>query len=133
MWYRANKMAVNTDKTKYIIFHPKGKPIPNNIDLIFNNNDPNTFQDPSNIHTLERVFTNSNNNTSRSYKLLGILLDENLNLNAHFTNLCNKLSRALFFLRRAKNYLPSKALTTLYYSLFHCHLLYCPIILSTTC
>jgi hypothetical protein len=24
-WFRANKMVVNTKKTKYIIFHPKGK------------------------------------------------------------------------------------------------------------
>ena len=24
-WFRSNKMAVNTDKTKYLIFHTKGK------------------------------------------------------------------------------------------------------------
>jgi hypothetical protein len=27
-WYWSNRMAVNMDKTKYIIFHPKGKIIP---------------------------------------------------------------------------------------------------------
>jgi hypothetical protein len=131
-WYRANKMAVNTDKTKYIIFHPKGKYLPNNIALEYNNNNSNTVQNPDNIHTLERISSLNSTPSSRSYKLLGVLLDENLNLNAHYTNLRNKLSRALFFLRRAKNYLPEKALITLYYSLFHCHLLYFPIILSTS-
>jgi hypothetical protein len=130
-WYRANKMAVNTDKTKYVIFHQKGKKIPNNTEIIYNNNDPNTVQNPLKIHTLERISSNNTNQSSKTYKLLGILLDENLNLNAHYTNLRNKLSRALFFLRRARNFLPERALLTLYYSLFHCHLLYCPVILST--
>jgi hypothetical protein len=28
-WFRANKMAVNVSKTKYIIFHTRGKHIDN--------------------------------------------------------------------------------------------------------
>jgi hypothetical protein len=31
---------------------------------------------------------------------------------------------------RSKNFIPSRALKTLYHSLFHCHLMYCPIITS---
>jgi hypothetical protein len=46
--------------------------------------------------------------------------------------LSNILSRALFFLRRVKNLLLPNALLTLYYSLYHCHLLYCPNIPGTS-
>jgi hypothetical protein len=130
-WYRANKMSANASKTKYIIFHNKGKRInTTGLDLFFNDNDPNAPPNPDNIYTLERIYSANPNPSSRSYKLLGIHLDENLSLNYHFSILSNKLTRALFFLRRTKNLLPPSALFTLYHSLFHCHLLYCPNILG---
>jgi hypothetical protein len=132
-WYRANKMSANAAKTKYIIFHNKGKIVKlNGLDLYFNDNKPHDINNPSNIHTLERIHNNNANPLLRSYKLLGVYLDENLTLNHHFSILSNKLSRALFFIRRVKNLLPPSALLTLYYSLFHCHLSYCPNILGTS-
>jgi hypothetical protein len=72
-WCHANKMAVKTDKTKYVIFHQKGKKIPNNPEIIYNNNDPNTVQNPLKIHTLERISSNNTNQSFKTYKLLGIL------------------------------------------------------------
>jgi hypothetical protein len=132
-WYRANKMSANASKTKYVIFHNKGKSVnTNGLELFFNDNEPHDINNLTNIHTLERIHNNNANPSSRSYKLLGIYLDENLSLNHHYSILSNKLSRALFFLRRSKNILPDKALITLYYSLFHCHLSYCPNILGTS-
>jgi hypothetical protein len=132
-WYRANKMSVNASKTKYIIFHNKGKRInTDGLDLFFNDNDPNVPINPAKIYTLERIHAANPDPLSRSYKLLGIHLDEHLSLNNHFSILSNKLTRALFFLRRIKNILPPNALLTLYYSLFHCHLSYCPNILGTS-
>jgi hypothetical protein len=132
-WYRANKMAANASKTKYIIFHNKGKHInTNGLQLFFNDNEPNDPDNPSNISILERIHSTNQNQTARSYKLLGIHLDEHLTLNHHYSVLSNKLTRALFFLRRVKNLLPPNALLTLYHSLFHCHLLYCPNILGVT-
>jgi hypothetical protein len=132
-WYRANKMSANASKTKYIILHNKGKSVnTNGLELYFNDNEPHDINNPTNIHTLERIHNNNANLSSRSYKLLGIHLDENLSLNHHFSILSNKLFRALFFLRRAKNTLPANALNTLYFSLFHCHLSYCPNILGTS-
>jgi hypothetical protein len=39
-WFRANKMAVNTSKTKFIVFRTRGKVIdPNECRLLFNNNE----------------------------------------------------------------------------------------------
>jgi hypothetical protein len=68
----------------------------------------------------------------RAYRTLGVYFDEHLTLNIHVEYLLSKLSRALFMLNRVKNILPSHALKSVYYALFHCHLLYCPTVLSCT-
>jgi hypothetical protein len=39
-WFRANKMAVNTSITKYIIFHTRGKNVDTQeLNLFFDDND----------------------------------------------------------------------------------------------
>jgi hypothetical protein len=85
-WFRANKMAVNTTKTKYIIFHTKGKIVnTQGFNLFFDDNDNDINIDPSKITILERVHSNNPNPSSRTYKLLGINFDENMNLNVHIS------------------------------------------------
>jgi hypothetical protein len=64
--------------------------------------------------------------------LLGVYLDEQLTLNKHVSHVCSKLSRANYMLRRVANFLTAKCLRTLYFSLFHSHLLYCTNILNCT-
>mgnify|MGYP002654881191 CR=1 FL=1 len=39
-WFRSNKMAVNVGKTKFIIFHTKGKKIDQTIELTYDDNEP---------------------------------------------------------------------------------------------
>ncbi len=47
-WFRSNKMKVNTSKTKYIIFHTKGKSVETNGKvLIYNDNDNDLNQNPA--------------------------------------------------------------------------------------
>jgi len=55
---------------------------------------------------------------------LGVYLDENLTFEKHISNLCSKLTKGLYFLRRSKNLLSRSALRSLYFALFHSHLLY---------
>ena len=55
---------------------------------------------------------------------LCICTDPNLNFKFHIQQISKKLSNALFSLRRVSNLLPPSTLKTLYYSLFHCHLIY---------
>jgi len=132
-WFRANKLGVNVDKTKYIIFHTKGKKIDMaGKNIVFNNNDPTLPFNPDLVTNLERIHTVHENPNMRSYKLLGIFLDENLTLNLHIPVLLAKLAKANFMLSRSKNILPQKALLSIYYAYFHSHLLYCPIIISMT-
>ena len=133
IWFRVNKMAVNAEKTKYIIFHARNKKVdPGNSVLVLNNNEPG--QTPSNelIIPLTRICNVNENENDKSYKLLGVWFDENLTFDIHVKKLCTKLTRSLFIIRRAQNFLTDKALLSLYYALFHSHLLYCPLIISST-
>jgi len=119
-------------KTKYIIFHNRGKEInPDGLTVLFDNNDPSSPHNPDLVTPLERI-KSTNEPSSRYYKLLGILFDENLNFNFQNSNLCSKLSKAIYFFNKTKNLLPPKALKSLYFAYFHSHLLYCPIINSCT-
>jgi hypothetical protein len=126
MWFRANKMCVNTSKTKFIIFHPKGKKVDlGNKRVVFDNNELGGPVDPSLIIPLERICNENPSEQGRSYKLLGVLMDENLSFNYHVQYICKKLSKSLFFLQRAKNFVCTKSLKLLYFALFHSNLLYC--------
>ena len=131
-WFRTNKMAVNFNKTKFIIFHTRGKKV--DLDgkkIIFDNNDPSSPFNPDLVCELERIHNNHTDPSSRSYKLLGILLDEHLTFLNHIDYLKSKLSKALFCINRIKNFLPQKTLSTIYQSLFHSHLLFCPLIVNS--
>ena len=126
-------MALNVSKTKYIIFHNPNKKIDlQGLSLVFNNNPINSTQNPILITPIERVLSNHEIKNLRSFKLLGIHLDENLNFNTNTSTLCSKISKSIFIINRAKNLLNANALKTLYFSLIHSHLLYCPLIYSCT-
>ena len=130
-WFSSNLISLNAEKCKFIIFHNKGKRIDTeNTPLVFNLNEKNKPESVNKIIKLDRI-TNSNvNKQDTTYKYLGILLDENLLFDKHIDYICNKLSKALFCLRRAKSSLDSKSMLSIYYSLFHSHLLYCVNILG---
>jgi len=131
IWFRANKLAVNINKTKYIIFRMRGKPIPiDTPDIVYNENEQNVQADPSLITILERYHDNHPDNDCRAYKLLGIYLDEYLSLDSHTNHVVKKLSRSLYCIKQAKNIIPPKGLLSLYYALIHSHLTYCTSIMG---
>jgi hypothetical protein len=123
-------MSVNVSKTKYIIFRAKGKKIENPPQILFDSNEINKPVNQDLIFPLERVFTENPNAENRYYKLLGCYFDEYLKFDKHVSYICAKLSRAIYCIRRVSNMLSLKALKSLYFALFHPHLLYCAIILS---
>ena len=132
-WLKCNKMTLNVSKTKFIIFHNPNKRINlENIQLVWNDNPLNSVHDPKYITPIERIHNKHTNPSLRTFKLLGIYLDEHLNFNANTSKLCAKISKSIFIINRAKNLLNEKSLRTLYFSLVHSHLLYCPIIYSCT-
>jgi hypothetical protein len=93
-WFRSNKMAVNTSKTKFIIFRTRGKRT-NPVDcLVFYNNDEIGLpEDPNLIFPVTRVHSEGE---ETSFKLLGILFDEYLSFEHHVIHLCTKISKSLF-------------------------------------
>ena len=132
VWFQCNKIALNINKTKYIVFHVPSKKVDNNIKLMLDTNTDNSHPDPSLISEIERIHNGHANPSLRSFKLLGIYFDEHMNFNANSNALTSKLSRAIFFLNRVKHTLTPKALKSLYISFFHSHLLYCTNIYSCT-
>ena len=108
-WFRSNKMSVNTSKTKFLIFQSRGKKVDmENKCIVFDNNDPLAPYNPNLVSELERIHSNHNDPSSRSYKLLGILFDEHLSFNSHVDLIKSKLSKALFCINRVKNFVPQK-------------------------
>ena len=101
-WCFANWLSVNTSKTKYIFFINKHTPnIPLKLpDLKFNN-------------IILKIVT--------KLKFLGVIIDENLNLQSHIKLIESKISKniGVLFKDYAWIHLNMKCLSTVYFSFIH--------------
>jgi len=75
-WFRANKMSLNTNKTKYIIFHAPGKKIASSISLTIDENIPGTPHNPSLITSVDLIHTRQPDYNSQAIKLPVIYIDD---------------------------------------------------------
>lgn len=101
-WLKMNKLSLNINKTKAMIFHtPQRK-----IDY------PNIY-----INKTKIDFVNS-------FNFLGITIDEHLNWNEQIDKISKKISRTLAVMSKIKNFLPSQALLHIYNSLVSPYLNY---------
>ena len=80
--------SVKQTKTKIMIFHPKGKIIPE-ARFFFNNNDFDVPVDPEIIYPIERIHNNSA--PCPAYKILGVYVDENLTFHYHIKTALNEI------------------------------------------
>ena len=85
-WLYSNKLKINSDKTKYIVFKQKNK-IVEDIDIKINNN------------TLERV-------TSVGY--LGLTIDDKLNWKKHVIKITGKIVVIIPSIFKIRNYITDK-------------------------
>jgi hypothetical protein len=116
-------MAVNTSKTKFIVFRTRGKRIdPRDCNLLFNTNEIGKPEDPSLIYEIKRIH---NEGDEKNYKALGILLDEYLSFDDDISQLCAKISKSLYCINRIKNFVTKTALKMLYFAMIHSHIVYC--------
>ena len=103
----SNKLHINLTKCCYMIFKPKNRivdqPYPN-------------FELKIGDFVIKQV---------TSTKFLGIIIDENLNWNAHISDLKRRLCYALSTIKRMKNYIPDHLHNDLYHTLFESHIGYC--------
>ena len=107
-WLKANRLSLNVDKSKLILFKSKRKIIPEN-----------SFSIKLNGHRLE---------TTDNVKYLGLYLDKNLSFDYHINQLSKKLGRANGILAKLRHFTPKDTLISIYYSIFYSHILYgCPV------
>jgi hypothetical protein len=119
-YFRKNMLSLHPDKTKFLLISPNNLHNNTNLKLFINNNNPGE-NNPARIHEL---FSVSPSDKIPAIKYLGVYFDSQLNFKFHLSQISKKLSYALYTLRSVKNLLPPHSLKTLYYSLFHCHLVY---------
>ncbi len=101
----------------------RGKRIdPADCNLIFNNNEIGKPENVNLLYPIDRVHYDGEETT---FKLLGVLFDENLSFDDHVSNLCGKISKSLYCMNRVKNFITHAALKMLYFSMVHSHLSYC--------
>ena len=111
-WLKANRLTLNVSKTKFCIFGTR--PRLNNLanfDLSIDN------------QVIERV---------NQVKYLGMILDENLNFNAHIDYTIKKASSRLGAVRRARKFLDISTSLVLYKSLVLPYLDYGDTVFCTT-
>ena len=95
IWLKPNKLSLNTQKTKLMLFHRKQKHF-DKISVVINGIE------------IEHV---------PSFNFLGIMLDENLSWKSHIEMVGNKISKVTGILYRLKNVFPENVLFVLYNSL----------------
>ena len=113
-WFKSNKLTLNTEKTKWILFHSlrKKSSLPSNLPQILIDN-VEIKRDPVT-------------------KFLGVYLDENITWNQHISYICSKVSKNMGVLYKARNYLNKINLRQLYFSFIHCYLNYANIAWGST-
>ena len=85
VWLRANKISLNTSKTKIVLFRSKRKTITKKLNF--------------------RI-SGQNIPISKSVKYLGVMLNENLSWDSHMAYILPKLNRGLGLLLKIRYYVP---------------------------
>ena len=105
-----NELSLDVSKTRYMVFSPRNKII-NNLDVRINNT------------TIGRVYDT---------KFLGVQIDAQLSWKKHIEYTCNKLSKSVGIILKARMKLHKTAFVTLYYSFAYPYLIYCNIVWGST-
>ena len=95
-WFKANRLALNVNKSNSMLFQPSGIQIARG----------NTLHIGTDLieHKLNCNF-------------LGIFIDNQLRWNHHLSHMSAKLSRSIYILKTVKHLLPMKLLRSLYYTM----------------
>ena len=100
-WLAFNKLSLNANKTKYMMFHAMNKGLSHLNQRIH-----------INIVEIQKV---------NQFQFVGLTIDENLTWKHHINAITNKISRGTGIINRLKNCLPLSILRTLYCSLIQSH------------
>ena len=111
IWLKVNKLSLNLTKTNFMSFHPRQKKVNVNVPL-----------------TLENTVIKQVMET----KFVGVLIDKHLSWKPHIDFVSQKILKSVGIIAKARFYLSSQTLMTLYYSLVYPFLTYCNVAWSST-
>ena len=97
LWLDSNKLALNIEKTNWVLFHSPWKKLT--------------------VHNNLKIGKQYIQRT-KFVKFLGVLMDEHLTWKYHTTKLCKKLSKTAGIFFKVRHYVPLPTLISLYNSLF---------------
>ena len=101
-WLKANKLSLNTSKTKAILFHTPQRRVQH----------PELYIDNVKVNFVDE------------FNFLGVILNENLKWNSHVDMVAKKISKTLGIMRKLKNTLPLNTLLNIYNALILSYLNY---------
>lgn len=110
-WSERNKLTVNANKTKAILFRPKNRNVFINEDIRYNNSVVDIVS---------------------SFKILGVVFTEQMSWDAQVDYIVHKLSRAVGLTNINKHTFPTQVKVLIYNALFHSHIKYCHLVWGTT-
>ena len=113
LWLSVNKLTLNIEKTKFMVFHPYQKDISKLI--------PSLNINGIELERLDHI------------KCLGVILDDNMSWKPHLDMLANKISKYTGILNKLKHYLPIYTLRTLYFSMIYSNLNYGILVWGFSC
>ena len=111
-WFRANKLALNVNKSNYMLFR-------SNATL------------DTHVGNILKIGPDEKEHKT-SCKFLGIIIDNQLRWNDHINYINVKISRSVYILKSVKHVLPSKLLKTLYFTMVQPYLTYGIILWGST-
>ena len=103
-WLNANRLTLNVNKTKYMLFCKRRNNHTSELTLRLNNND---------------------NQSVTEFNFLGIYLNSKLNWDTHINVIGKKISRAVGIIKKLQLLIPKTILISLYNALVLPHINYC--------
>ena len=104
IWLRTNKLSLNVEKTHFMLFCSRGKQISNDVKIFIDNTE------------ISQVTTT---------KFLGVIIDNKLDWKYHIDHICNKVSKNIGIILKARKVFDKSTLIALYYSMIYPYLTYC--------
>ena len=103
IWLKSNKLTLNVKKSHYMIYHKtRMKKI-----------------------TRDVIIENENINEVKSFKFLGVIIDNKFTWQDHIYYIKNKITKSMGIIYKIRKYVVWQTLIDLYYSLVFPYLIYC--------
>jgi hypothetical protein len=103
-WFVSNKLTVNQEKTYFILHYTKNKPIPIDFQELYVNG-----------YSIQRM---------KSFRYIGLILDETLTWNEHINEIIKKVVKFFGIFNKLKHSISIKLARQLYFAFIYPHIKY---------